>query len=56
MKRTVYNSLNGRMWSQACLALVCVTVNAPAQAYGHVAPPDGVSAQDDGPSDGISDI
>lgn len=56
MKKTVYNFIKRRVYSQACLALVCVTVNVPVQGHGHVAPPDGVSVQDNGPSDGISSI
>lgn len=45
-----------RIKSQTCLALVSITDNVPVQGNGHVAPPDGVPAQDNGPGDAIADI
>lgn len=50
------SAISSKGESRACLALVCVTANVPAQGDGHVAPPDGVSAQDNGPGDGTSCI
>lgn len=56
IKRTVCNLVKRSVLSQACLALVCATVDVPGQGNGHVAPPDGVSAQDNGPADGVPSI